>query len=201
MTDKQPLDRRNLLQNTSYLGEAQCTARSKRTGERCRAASMMGGNVCRVHGGAAPQTRAKAKRRLEQAADALVQRLLQFALDGRVDDNVALHAIRDALDRAGLGAKAALELSVAEPRPWEDIMGDLAGVASITRAESRARRGLPDDTPAPAEPYEVVDAELVDEPDAPEMPSSSTGDTRTGDEPSRRSPRRLRTGYAPRRPR
>ena len=89
-----------------------CTARSKRTGERCRLPSMLGGNVCRSHGGAAPQTRAKAQRRLQQAADVLVQRLLSFALDGRVADPVALAAIRDALDRAGLNPKTAIEIEV-----------------------------------------------------------------------------------------
>ena len=134
---------------------------------------MLGSNVCRAHGGAAPQTRAKAKRRLEQAADALVQRLLQFALDGRVDDNVALHAIRDALDRAGLGAKTEVALAV---KPWEDIMNDVAGVATITREESRARRGLPDDAPAPAEPLDIVDAEVVDDAEPPAYPPDATVD-------------------------
>jgi hypothetical protein len=115
---------------------------------------MLGSNVCRAHGGAAPQTRAKAQRRLDQAADGLVQRLLGFALDGEVADREALLAIRDALDRAGITAKYALELSAAtEPKPYEEVF---AGIAKITRAESHARRGLP----APPE-LDVVDAELV----------------------------------------
>lgn len=63
---------------------------------------------CRVHRGSAPQVRTAAKRRLDQAADALVQKLPGFALDGEATDAVALQAIRDALDRAGLGAKQAL---------------------------------------------------------------------------------------------
>ena len=79
----EPLDSRNLLADLQ-AGEVQCTARSKRTGERCRLPSMLGGNVCRSHGGAAPQTRAKAQRRLAQAADVLVQRLLGFASMGRL---------------------------------------------------------------------------------------------------------------------
>lgn len=45
---------------------------------------------------------------------------------------------------------------------------------TLALAESRARRGLPDE-PALAEPaYDIVDAELVD--DGPEMGPSSTGD-------------------------
>ena len=74
--------------------------------------------MCRAHGGAAPQTRAKAQRRLQQAADVLVQRLLGLALDCEATDAVALQAIRDALDRAGLGTKQALELSEKPLAPW-----------------------------------------------------------------------------------
>src|SRR5262245_17782899 len=73
---------------------------------------MLGGKVCRSHGGAAPQVTAKAQRRLQQAVDALVQRLVGMALDGDVQDHVALQAIRDALDRAGLGAKQAVSVEV-----------------------------------------------------------------------------------------
>jgi hypothetical protein len=57
---------------------------------------------------------------------------------------VKLAVIRDALDRAGITAKQALELSAAtEPKPYDDILADIAGVAQITRAESGAARGLP----------------------------------------------------------
>jgi hypothetical protein len=50
----------------------------------------------RVHGDSAPQVKAAAQRRLEHAADVLVQRLLSFALDGDAPDAIALAAIRDA---------------------------------------------------------------------------------------------------------
>jgi len=55
----------------------------------------------------------KAQRRLQQAAEALVQRLLSFALGGNVADPVALQAIRDALARAGLSPKTGIEDEVA----------------------------------------------------------------------------------------
>lgn len=42
-----------------------CSARRKRTGEPCGAWAIKGGNVCRIHGGMAPQTQAKAKQRLD----------------------------------------------------------------------------------------------------------------------------------------
>jgi hypothetical protein len=116
--------------------------------------------------------KAAAQRRLQQAADALVQRLLRFALDGDTPDNVALAAIRDALDRAGLGAKQAVEVGV-ELKPYEEMF---AGIAKITRAEHRARYGQPpDDPPALAgradDPAEIVDAELVEPDPAASRPS------------------------------
>jgi hypothetical protein len=181
MSAEQPLDRRDLLHDLQ-AGEAQCTARSKCTGKRCRAPSMLGGNVCRAHGGAAPQTRAKALRRLQQAADVLVQRLLGLALDGEAPDAVALQAIRDALDRAGLGAKQALELSAKPLAPWEEIMGDIAlEVGRTTRAEHRARRGLPPSAPPalPTPEIEVVDAELVPEQEPHTYRPSCDGDDAT----------------------
>lgn len=162
MTD-QPLDRRDLLHDLQ-AGETRCTARSKRTGKRCKAPSMLGGNVCRAHGGAAPQTRAKAQRRLAQAADVLVQRLLGLALGGDVPDAIALQAIRDALDRAGLGAKHALELSAEPLAPWEEMCIDFANTSRARHEalEQLVRRGeaLPEVLANPAGP-DIVDAELV----------------------------------------
>ena len=142
---------------------------TKRTGQRCKLPSMLGGNVCRAHGGAAPQTRAKAQRRLQPAADVLVQRLLSFALDGNVPDAVALQAIRDALDRAGLKPGVEVGMTV---KPYESI---LEQVESGSRAEFRRSRGVADDTehpPALADtPRELttadadapIDAEIVDD--------------------------------------
>ena len=40
-------------------------ARSKRSGQRCKRTPIPGGTVCTMHGGAAPQVRAAARRRLQ----------------------------------------------------------------------------------------------------------------------------------------
>lgn len=150
---------------SKVLPAVRCTAR-KRNGEPCKAMAARGANVCRVHGGSAPQVKAAAKRRLDQAADVLVQRLLGFALDGHAPDAVALAAIRDALDRAGLGAKQALEIGV-EPARWEVMFTD---IARISRAEHMALHHTEKIAPTPAlvapahDPAEIVDAELVPEP-------------------------------------
>lgn len=44
-----------------------CTARSKRSGERCRKAAIRGGGVCAMHGGSAGQVRRAAQRRLVES--------------------------------------------------------------------------------------------------------------------------------------
>ena len=123
--------------------------------------------------GRVPQTQRKARQRLEEATDRMARELLGIATSAE-SESVRLQAIRDALDRGGVTAKAAVELSAQPLKPYEEILRDMAGIATITRAESRARRGLPvDDTPAlAAEPLEVVDAELVPEPGKQEPPVS-----------------------------
>ena len=139
-----------------------CTAHRK-SGDRCKRAAIMGGRVCTHHGGKAPQTQAKAQRRLAESADRMARELLGMATDPNVSDAVKLAAIRDALDRGGVTAKTAVELSAQPLKPYEEILRDMAGIATITRAESRARRGLTDEPPALPRPQEikVVDAELV----------------------------------------
>lgn len=47
---------------------AQCTAKNRK-GNRCGGPAIPGGTVCRLHGGAAPQVRAKAQERLADLID------------------------------------------------------------------------------------------------------------------------------------
>jgi hypothetical protein len=138
-------------------------------------AAISGGRVCTHHGGNAPAVKAKARQRIEEAADRMAKQLLGIATSAE-SEAVRLAAIRDALDRAGLVAPKTVDVAIA-PKPWEIIFDDIAGGS---RAESRRRRGIPDDepddlrTPAleAARPagegteIEIVDAELVEpEPD------------------------------------
>jgi hypothetical protein len=117
-----------------------CTAHRK-NGDRCKRAAIQGGRVCTHHGGNAPAVKAKARQRIEDAADRMARELLKMAVDENVSDAVKLVAIRDALDRAGLGAPKTIDVAIA-PKPWEQIFDDISGGS---RAESRARRGMPDD--------------------------------------------------------
>jgi hypothetical protein len=43
-----------------------CTAKSKQSGERCKRAAIIGGTVCKIHGGGAVQVAAAAHRRIAQ---------------------------------------------------------------------------------------------------------------------------------------
>jgi hypothetical protein len=132
-----------------------------------------GANVCRVHGGSAPQVKAAAQRRIQQALDAAAKRLLGFAFDDGVTDGIALAAVNGILDRGGLGAKQAVEVDV--KAPWEERLGD---VAHITRAEHMARYHPEKASPPPAlaapESDDIVDAEVV--PEAPETQPSAAGE-------------------------
>lgn len=163
-----------------------CTAH-KKNGEQCRRWAIRGGTVCTHHGGRAPAVRARARQRLDEAADRMAKQLLGIA-ESAESEAVKLAAVRDALDRAGLKPPAQVEVSAKPTEPWEEVMGDIAmSVGRTTRAEHRAARGLPPEEPRALPPMEIVDAEIVDDspephPDAPreraERPSWARGPAR-----------------------
>ena len=82
----------------------------KKTGERCQRPSILGATVCRHHGGAAPHVKRAAKARIENASDRLARQLLAMAEDESVKPETRLAAIKDALDRAGLNPRQAMDV-------------------------------------------------------------------------------------------
>lgn len=80
---------------------AQCTARSHRTGERCRRAAISGGRVCYVHGGNAPQVKRSARERINELIDPALNVLARLVTARGVMDRDSLRAAQDILDRAG----------------------------------------------------------------------------------------------------
>jgi hypothetical protein len=138
----------------------------RRNGNQCGKVAMAGQQVCGTHGGRAPQAIAKARKRIDEAADRMAARLLAFAEREDVPAYVALQATESALNRAGLAAPT--QVNVGLTAPWEEV---ITGIAHITQAESRARRGLPAEPPLPAlsspgdgDRGDIVDAEVVEEP-------------------------------------
>lgn len=162
--------------------ERRCTAH-KKNGDRCGNPARRGTNVCDFHGAKAPQVQRKARQRIEEATDRMARELLGIA-SGAESESVRLTAIRDALDRGGITAKSAVELSATrEAAPWEEIMAEIAfdGIAQITQEESRTRRGLPplDSLARSTQEIEIVDAELLPVAggrDGPERAARSSAD-------------------------
>jgi hypothetical protein len=78
-----------------------------------------------MHGGATQAAKAKARKRIEEAADRLARQLLGIA-EGAESEAVRLAAVKDALDRAGVQAKtaAAVEVTV---KPFEKVFDAIAG--------------------------------------------------------------------------
>ncbi len=74
-----------------------CTATSKSTGAQCKKEAIAGGTVCRNHGGAAPQVRNAAAKRLADAVNSAVANLL--AKQESKLEAVSLRASQDILDR------------------------------------------------------------------------------------------------------
>jgi len=58
--------------------------------------------------------------------DPVMARLIDIALDPGLEPRDALVAIRDVLDRGGLSAKQAVELTV---KPWEEALQDIVAAA------------------------------------------------------------------------
>ncbi len=141
-----------------------CKARTSK-GKPCQRPPIVGGTVCWHHGGAASQVQRNAKERLLEKVPAMLKMLHQLASDETVPPAVRLAAIRDWLDRAGVNAKTEVEITVGG---WQDLIHGITAEVpdeAITNgpgdyAGYREMNGLP-------ALDNIVDAEVVDEADAP----------------------------------
>lgn len=73
--------------NTTPM-ERQCTATSKRSGERCKRRPVVDGTVCSMHGGKTPQVQKAIERRRQERAAVLAAQT--FGLPVEVDPHTAL---------------------------------------------------------------------------------------------------------------
>ena len=135
----------------SDVPERQCTAH-KRNGDRCKNAAIRGATVCGYHGGNAPAVKAKARIRLEMAADRMARNLLGLA-ETADSEAVQLAATNSALDRSGLGAKTSVELEISA-KPFERVFDRIAA--------------------GPREPAVAIEGGILGE--GTDKPASETGD-------------------------
>ena len=153
------------LMDVPRFRRRQCHARSKQSGQRCRRYAIPGGTVCSTHGGAAPQVRRAAERRLAFAVDPAIETLSRFVESDEMVDRhpaQALAAARTILDRAGLKETDPDDTVTA------DTVIDLERVQALSNEELTAglavlRRILGDQTPTSARP---AGAEKGDESDS-----------------------------------
>jgi hypothetical protein len=105
-----------------------CTAK-RSNGTPCKGQAISGSNVCRVHGGSAPQVKRRAEERLAALVDPAIAALSKLVRSKGLT-NVKLQAARDILDRTGF-----------KPKDTLVIEGDI--VSRLNRGLARA--GKPQD--------------------------------------------------------
>lgn len=113
------------------MEERRCTAKT-RSGSRCRNAPIPGGTVCRMHGGAAPQVKAKADERLRALQDPALNRLEDLLNSAtRVvvetkDGPVSIPLIKYAwIEHSGRGYLEVSRFSTAPPAEGHERGGDI----------------------------------------------------------------------------
>lgn len=132
-----------------------CTARKHGTGEQCKSPAIVGGYVCMVHGGRAPQVRKAALRRLQSFVDPALTRMDELSRQDQ-DLAVAFRASKDILDRANIAEERAAK-AAANTRPTIVI-----GVKLGAMPESMVQAQLP---PADPDELDAIEADLAEDGD------------------------------------
>ncbi len=128
-----------------------CRAHRQRDGKACGAWAMRGTTVCRIHGGMAPQVRAKAAER-------------QAAMT-----NYIANALVDAMDRAGV-----LRDGLGLPAPWGERLLVALGIVEGHYLEPEPSGATPPREARSHRPRGAVDAaEGAAPPDAPAEESAT----------------------------
>lgn len=82
--------------------------------------AIKGGVVCRVHGGSAPQVKAKAQERLAALVEPAIKRLSELMQQKR-DMKVALGATKDVLDRNDLSGEQQVAARLTVERVFVEV--------------------------------------------------------------------------------
>lgn len=159
--------------STSAPFQGQCTAH-KKNGARCRKYAINGSNVCRTHGGAAPQVKRAAALRLLMAADSVAGELVRIALSKTASDATKVQAIFGILDRAGLNPRQAVDVDVAVglKQSPEDIYANVVLASTVALNGPKPADWDDDGIDGPWEYFSgqaalpdpnVIDAEVVED--------------------------------------
>lgn len=101
-----------------------CTAHTARTGEQCKRWAIKGGNVCRVHGGAAIQVQRKARERFNDLVDPMINiayRMVEEAEEGKLTATERLGLMKFIADRTGFVPGKTVGVDV-ELKPWQVVI-------------------------------------------------------------------------------
>ena len=109
-----------------------CSAHSK-TGERCKNKAVPGANVCRFHGGAAPQVKRRAALRLLELVEPAVATLAR-EMAGADKSSDRQRAANSILDRAGIARSQQVDVGTANQMLAErlDALREQAGLDPVT---------------------------------------------------------------------
>lgn len=154
----------------TYLGQnggvaldhpRKCTAR-KHGGDPCRRFAIKGGTVCGVHGGSAPQVKAKAKRRMSEANDRAVVRAIRERIRGNYAEgsHLALAPVDLADDLAAYPAEPDTPATPEPPAAAQEppIPAD-ANLSDAPATSEPTDTALVDPVPQPEPPAEAPEPE------------------------------------------
>jgi hypothetical protein len=108
-------------------GRTRCTATSRRSGERCRNRPRIGTNVCRMHGGSAPQVQRSARQRLAAMVDPALDALVDVLESRQAFPADRVRAAVAILDRTGYHGRVGIDV--------EDAAAELEAVLAELAAE------------------------------------------------------------------
>jgi hypothetical protein len=128
-----------------------CRARAVSTGERCGNPAIPGAVVCRYHGGAAPQVRAKAQLRLVELIDPAIATLAREMTTAK-NSGDRQRAANSLLDRAGVPRRTEVDHGAAQALLMDRIQEVLARRMGEVTVEQE---------PGELEDPNVVDADVV----------------------------------------
>lgn len=128
-----------------------CMARSKASGELCKAPAVTGARVCRIHGGSSPQAQQRSKLRLQALVDPAIATLAKEMTTAEKSRD-RLSAANSVLDRAGYARVARVDLADAREMLVQRLL-EMQAQALGTEP------GEPDD-------YEYLDDDLQEGQDA-----------------------------------